>query len=42
MIESASDALVFGLIVFALFLILAALCGKAIEKCGEALRGWLG
>lgn len=42
MIETASDALIFGLFVFAIFLVVAAVVHKAIEKCGEALRGWLG
>lgn len=42
MIETASDALVFGLFVFAVFLVLAAVVGKALEKVGQSLRGWLG
>ncbi len=42
MIQTASHAAVFGLILFALFLVGAAVFRKAIEKCAGALRVWLG
>jgi len=42
MIETASSALIFLLICFAMGLVLAAVSAKVVEKCGEALRGWLG
>lgn len=42
MIETASDALIFGLVCFVVFLMLCAVTRKVIEWCGGALRGWLG
>lgn len=42
MIETATDALVFGLALFALLLVAAAVFQKIIERCAGALRGWLG
>lgn len=41
-VETASDALIFGLILFVFFLMAVAVIGRVIERFGEALRGWLG
>lgn len=42
MIETTAHMAVFLLIVFAVFLVLAIVGGRVLEKVGQSLRGWLG
>jgi hypothetical protein len=42
MIETATDALIFGLSLFVFFLMCTAVFSKLVEWCSGALRGWLG
>jgi hypothetical protein len=42
MIETTAHMAVFLLICFAVFLVLAIVGGRFLEKVGQSLRGWLG
>jgi branched-subunit amino acid permease len=41
-IETTAHMAVFLLICFAVFLVLAIVGGRVLEKVGQSLRGWLG